>query len=94
MIVGLEVCTEEEVEDQTQTEQQALIDGASTSDETTNRGSRQGRVVVTRRVLREVTGGTRDEQWVAMAQSCERLAPGESTVMRVRRRVVSEDEEV
>ncbi len=38
-----------------------------------------------RREMRAVTGRTSDDEWVQYAQSCEALAPGTNTRLRVRR---------
>lgn len=50
-------------------------------------GEAKGQVI---REMREITGRTSDEQWVQYAQSCEMLAPGSNTKLRVRR-VIHDD---
>jgi hypothetical protein len=105
MIVGLEVCVEsEERDDSNKANSTTLnINEATEINTVGDIGSGDIQSVTTSsahttgftRRMQEVTGDTSDEEWIAMAQSCERLDPGAHTVMRVRRRVsVQVDDEI
>jgi hypothetical protein len=50
-------------------------------------GEKERRVVG--RTTVDIDSDTSDEQWVQYAQSCEQLAPGDETVMVVKRRLIN-----
>lgn len=71
LIVGLEVCDEINVNDNT-----FNTDATST----------KGNIIGIRRRKADITGFTSDDEWVRFAQSCEQLEPGSDTVIWVRRK--------
>lgn len=96
IIHRLEVCYEETLRDdscdvQDRSEEHVTRDGLNgeglvPADGLT--GKKQRRMVG--RTTVDIDSEVSDEQWVQYAQSCEQLAPGEDTVMVVKRLMINE----